>query len=77
MNDKIKSYIAIAIVFMIVWGVFGLIEGEGFFGGIGMQIDAIGDIISGIIKAAIIFGVIWFIIELNNDNNEKENSNRK
>ncbi len=46
---------------MILWGIFGLIEGDGFFGGIGMQIDAIGDIVSLVIKFVLFIAAIWFI----------------
>jgi hypothetical protein len=64
MNEKLKEYLTIAIFFIVLWGIFGLLSGDGFFGGIGKQIDAIGDIVSFIIKAAIFIGVIWFIISL-------------
>lgn len=62
MKDDLKGIIGVAIFLMILWGLTGLIGGDGFFGGIGKQIDAIGDIISYIIKAALFFGVIWLII---------------
>ncbi len=59
-----KGYIIVAIFLMVIWGIFGLIDGSGFLGGIGNQIDAIGDIISLIIKIVLAFGVIWFIINI-------------
>ncbi len=64
MKEEFKGYIGIAIFLMVIWGVFGLIGGDGFFGGIGMQIDAIGDIVSLVLKVALLFGVIWFISTL-------------
>lgn len=67
MNDKIKSYLAIAIFLLVLWGIGGMFDGSGFIGGIGSQIDAIGSIISFLIKAALILGVIWLIIEILKD----------
>jgi len=64
MREEFKGYIGIAIFLMVLWGIFGLIGGDGFFGGIGQQIDAIGDIVSLIIKFALVIGVIWFISTL-------------
>tara|TARA_B110000211_G_C13859301_1_gene455763 strand:- start:425 stop:643 length:219 start_codon:yes stop_codon:yes gene_type:complete len=64
MKEEYKRYIGIAILFMGLWGISGLINGDGFFGGIEMQIDAVGDIVSSVIKGALIVGVIWFISTL-------------
>lgn len=66
MNDKLKNYFGIALFLIVIWGIIGLIRGDGFFGGIGIQIDAIGDIVSLIIKGVLFIGLIWFILNLFN-----------
>jgi hypothetical protein len=75
MNDKIKNYLIIAIFLMALWGIGGIFDGSGFVGGIGNQIDAIGSIISFLIKAALVLGVIWLIIETFKDKEEKKDDN--
>ena len=79
MNEQLKNIIGIAIILMIIWGIIGLIGGDGFFGGIGNQIDAIGDIVSFIIKAVLIMGVIWFLIQIfkGKENGSERKSNHK
>lgn len=74
MKDNLKNYIGIATFFLVLWGIGGLIGGDGFFGGISEQIDAIGSIISKIINFALVIGVIWVILELskNKGNSKKD-----
>ena len=48
---------------MLAWGVLGLIEGKGFFGGIGVQFDAIGDLFVMALKGVAIIGIGWFILD--------------
>lgn len=67
MKDTVKGVIFIAILLMIIWGIEGLTKGYGFLGGIKKQIDAIGEIISTLIKIGLVVGVIWFIIEIFKD----------
>lgn len=74
MGNKLKNYIGIAIFFMVGWGISGLIGGDGFFGGIGKQIDAIGSIVSIIIKVATVIGVIWLFSEMFKKNEDKDKS---
>lgn len=62
MEDEFMDYIGPAIGIMLLWGVFGLINGKGFFGAIEMNIDMIGDIVSEIIKLVLYIGVFTFVI---------------
>lgn len=64
MRKEIKGILGVVIFLMVIWGLFGLVDGEGFIGGIGTQIDAFGDIVSLVIKIVLIIGVIWFITTL-------------
>jgi hypothetical protein len=64
MTEEFKGYIKIAIFLLVLWGLIGLIQGDGFLNGIGKQIDGIGDIVSILIKLILAIGVIWFIISL-------------
>lgn len=59
-----NGYIIVAIFLAVLWGIFGLMDGSGFIGGIGNNIDAIGNILSFIIKVALAAGIIWFIINI-------------
>lgn len=72
MDNKIKNYLQLAIVFAVCWGIAGIFDGSGFIEGIGSQIDAIGSIISYIIKAGLFFGIIWLVIEMFKDKGEKK-----
>jgi uncharacterized membrane protein len=64
MKEELPAEVQVAIGLMVMWGIFGLVRGDGFFGGILLQIDAIGDIVSLVLKGALFFGVIWFISSL-------------
>ena len=64
MNSSTKKFSFVATFLLILWGLEGVLSGDGFLNGIGGQIDATGDIISLIIKYALIFGGIWFVIQL-------------
>lgn len=64
MSDNVKNIIGIVVFFVILWGLKGLIVGEGFFGAITLQLYAIGELASIVIKFAIIIGVIGLIIFL-------------
>lgn len=64
MIDKIKGIIGIVIILLILWGVKGIIVEEGFFGAINLQLYAIGELISFVIKIAIIMGIIWLMFFL-------------
>jgi hypothetical protein len=74
MSNQIKGYLTIAIFLMIIWGIGGIFQGSGFIGGIGNQIDAIGSIISLLMKAALVLGVIWLFIEIFKDKEANNNS---
>ncbi|MEI7596911.1 MAG: hypothetical protein WCK02_14270 [Bacteroidota bacterium] len=72
MNKKTKEYITIAIGLLVLWGLFGLVSGIGFFGGICKQFDDITSLAYFIIKIAIIIGIIWLIISVfSKDKNNK------
>ena len=77
MGDKAKGFIVVAIFLMVLWGIQGAIEGDGFFGGIGNQIDAIGMIVSYVIKIALVLGIIWFLVETFKDKDDKINKLNK
>ncbi len=64
MDDKNKYYIGYAVGFLVVWDLIGLMEGNGFAGGIRLQIEAIGNILRDIIYMAIIFGIAWYVLSL-------------
>lgn len=64
MNDEVKGIIGIVIILLILWGVKGIIVGEGFFGAINLQLYAIGELISFVIKFTIIIGIIWLMLFL-------------
>ena len=64
MSENIKNIIGVVMFLVILWGLKGLIVGEGFSGAIYLQLYAIGEIVSILIKFAIIIGIIWLIIFL-------------
>ena len=72
-SDGLKNIIQIALVFMFIWGVYGWIQGDGFFGGIGKQFDAIGDIVVMVLKGVVFMGVGWFIFEKLKNRDKKSN----
>ncbi len=45
---------------MVLWGIENLIDVEGFVGGIGNQLDAIGMIVSYVIKVALVQELFGF-----------------
>lgn len=67
MNDNdwgnLRLIIIGALVFIASWGVMGLIEGDGFFGGIGKQFDAIGRLVAMVLKGAVILGALWLGVQ--------------
>ena len=67
---KKEEFIGIAISLMLFWGIFGLIGGHGFWGGIWIQIDAIVNIVLTIIEEILFLGVMWFILTLFKNKNE-------
>jgi len=62
MSESKKEIIYIGVGLLVLWGIVGLVKGDGFFEGIEKQIDAIGDIVSWLIKVGLAFLVLWFII---------------
>lgn len=64
MSENIKNIIGVVLFLVILWGLHGLIVGEGFFGAIYLQLYAIGELVSIVIKFAIIIGIIWLILFL-------------
>ena len=54
MSENIKNIIGVVMFLVILWGLKGLIVGEGFSGAIYLQLYAIGEIVSILIKFAII-----------------------
>ena len=73
MKKELKGFIGIAAFILILWGIFGLISGNGFFGGIGKEIDAIGDLVALALKIALIIGVIWLVYALFKKENGSKN----
>jgi hypothetical protein len=69
---KKSEIIAIVIGLLLIWGVTGLFKGDGFFGGITNSIDAIGDLVSLVIKGVLVIGVIWLIFYLLNSKKKKD-----
>ena len=61
MDDSIKRIGFVVICFLILWGVDGLIRGNGFFGGIAGQIEAITNIVFFIVIIGLILGGIWLV----------------
>lgn len=45
MKKQSTVYLFIVVILMIFWGLFGFMEGDGFFGGIAKQIYVIADFI--------------------------------
>ena len=70
MNDNVKIVFGTIIFFVVVWGIFGLINGEGFFTPTIEVIDSIGrqigKLISNLITIGIFVGIIWLVILLFN-----------
>ena len=64
MNFDWRLYISVALVFMLMWGGCGLVSGDGFFGGIEKQFEAIGNIVVYIIKTLVFWGVLCLIFDL-------------
>ena len=72
-SDGLKNIIKIAIIFMVGWGLLGLFNGDGFFGGIGREFDAIGDLVAMVVKGLVFIGIIWFIFEKLKNRDKKSN----
>lgn len=72
-SGNLILYIPIALAFMFMWGINGCFEGDGFFGGIDKQFDAIGDIVVLVLKGALFIGVGWFIFEKLKNRDKKSN----
>lgn len=64
MNENYKVGIGIVIFLIISWGIFGLIDGKGFFEPTNEIIDEAGNTISKIIKIVLIGGIIWFLFSI-------------
>lgn len=75
-NSTIPWIVPVAIVLMVIWGIVGLFEGDGFFGGIGKQIDAIGKIVAWAIKGGLVVGGIWLIGQYFNKREERKREKR-
>jgi hypothetical protein len=52
-----KSALALIVFFLILWGLFGLADGVGFFGGIKAQFVAAWNIL-GILGRILVIGII-------------------
>lgn len=70
MRDNTKAVFGTLIFFVIVWGIIGLISGQGFFTptieiikSFGSQI---GEAISTLLTIGLFIGIIWFLIMLFN-----------
>ena len=72
-SEGLKGIIQVAIVFLVIWGIFGLLSGDGFFGGIAKQFDAIGEIVAMVLKGAVFLGVGWLILDKVKDRDNKTN----
>ena len=76
MNEEdtqgLKNVITGAVIFMIGWGLLGLFNGDGFWGGIGIQFDAIGDIFVSLLEGLVFIGVCWLIIQKLKDRDSKK-----
>ena len=72
-SDGLKNIIIFALFLMIGWGLLGLVNGDGFFGGIGQEFDAIGDIFAMVVKGLVFIGVGWLILEKLKDRDKKSN----
>ena len=64
MNENLKMGFIVAIILIVCWGIFGLIDGKGFFDPTIEIIDEVGNTISLLIKVALVGGIIWFLISI-------------
>ena len=62
MNENLKMGFIVAIILIVCWGIFGLIDGKGFFDPTIEIIDEVGNTISFLIKVALVGGIIWFLM---------------
>lgn len=65
---KSKNIIFVLLFFFIIWGLKGLVDGHGFFGGILSQFVAAYKILKLVGAAVVIFFVIKLVIHLSNSN---------
>jgi hypothetical protein len=63
-NSSISGILIVVVLILILWGIIGLVEGKGFFGGIGNEFSAIGNLTSLIVKVLIGFGLVAGIVYL-------------
>jgi hypothetical protein len=56
-----KNAITVSLLFLILWGLFGLMDGYGFIGGIKKNLIAIWELI-GIVGKIIVFAIIVGLI---------------
>ena len=75
-GSDMQWFVPVAIFLMVIWGITGLFQGDGFFGGIGKQVDAIGDIIAWAIKGGLVIGGIWLIGQFFNKREERKRKNK-
>lgn len=62
MGENTKNIGGLVLIFLVIWGIIGLINGDGFFGGIIDNIQAIGNIIVNLIQSLFVIGIIWVLI---------------
>ena len=53
-----KEVLSVVAVLCVIWGLFGLIDGDGFMGGIGKQFSALFQLI----KIALGIIIVFFIL---------------
>jgi len=70
-GSSLPWFVPVGIILMILWGLVGLITGDGFFGGIGKQFDAIGELISLGLKLGAVILILWLIFNYLNNKDKK------
>jgi hypothetical protein len=58
-----RSAIGIIIVLLLIWGVMGLIDGQGFFGGIQAQFKAIWLMLGWVGRIVVIFIIVGLFLK--------------
>jgi hypothetical protein len=57
-----KSFIALVVFFLVLWGILGLTEGIGFIGGIKVQIQSIWNFLGLVGRILVIVAVIGLFV---------------
>ena len=73
-DNQLKGYVYLAIGLMVIWGIIGLFKGEGFFGGIAMSFEAIGELVALFLKLLVGAGILWVIFKFFEKKEQKKNN---